>query len=105
MSTEDKDEYWRKQAMRTGKARKIRLENEEVKRKEKDWDKKRKRLARAKVAKEDSEGNGSYQRPQELMKAVRRISRTLPNSPRKKMALVAGLAERIGLSLAKKTER
>ena len=63
MSTEEKAQYWKKEAMRTGPARKTRLDNEEVKKKERDSDKQRKRLARAKVGKEDSVGTGSCQRP------------------------------------------
>lgn len=43
-----------------------------------------------------------YKRPQSLGKAVQRMVRILPVSPRKKRAVVAGVAERIGLKVDSK---
>ena len=43
-----------------------------------------------------------YSRPQSLGKAVRKAFRNLPVSPRKKIAVVSGLASRVGIELSSK---
>ena len=45
----------------------------------------------------------SYRTPQAFGKAVQRLNASLPNSPRKKKAVVVGLASKIGLKLSNKS--
>lgn len=43
--------------------------------------------------------NKAYKKPQSLGKAIRKSMRSLPSSPRKQLAVVTGIAKRVGFSL------
>ena len=47
----------------------------------------------------------SYQTPQACRKAISRVSRKLPNSPRKKTAVVKALAKQAGVLPAEKSKK